>query len=70
MFAITKLFPSINGSLGTINRNVRHFLSLYGKFFPVLKEKEVDGKKWIRYMELTPLLERLSKGGELIKMVR
>lgn len=46
MFAVTKLFPGTKMVIwGTANRNVRHFLSLYGNFFPILKEKEVDWEK-------------------------
>ena len=53
---------------GTVNRNVRHFLSLYGNFFPVLKEKEVDWERVDKiYVVDTTYWERLSKAGELIR---
>ncbi|MDI3543166.1 MAG: hypothetical protein PWP57_769 [Candidatus Atribacteria bacterium] len=69
MFAVIKLFPSTQMVVwGTVNRNVRHFLSLYGNFFPVLKEKEVDWEKVDKiYVVDTTYWERLSKAGELIK---
>ncbi|HOQ50306.1 MAG TPA: CBS domain-containing protein [Candidatus Atribacteria bacterium] len=69
MFAVTKLFPGTKMVIwGTANRNVRHFLSLYGNFFPILKEKEVDWEKVNKiYVVDTTYWERLSKAGELIR---
>jgi len=69
MFAVTKLFPGTRMVVwGTVNRNVRHFLSLYGNFFPVLKEKEVDWERVDKiYVVDTTYWERLSKAGELIR---
>ncbi|MEN3185567.1 MAG: CBS domain-containing protein [Atribacterota bacterium] len=67
MFAITKLFPGTQIVLGgSVNRNVRHFLSLYGKFFQYLKERDVDWKQIKKvYVVDTPYFERLGKIGEL-----
>ncbi|MGQ9746793.1 MAG: CBS domain-containing protein [Candidatus Caldatribacteriaceae bacterium] len=67
MVAIAKLFPGTQILLGgSVNRNVRHFLSLYGKFFPYLREKDVDWKQIKKvYVVDTPYLERLGKLGEL-----
>ncbi len=72
LFAITKLFPSTQIVLGgSINRNVRHFLSLYGKFFSSFKEKEVDWKRVERiYVVDTPYFERLGRVNELLQEKR
>ncbi|HXL01616.1 MAG TPA: CBS domain-containing protein [Candidatus Atribacteria bacterium] len=69
MFAVTRLFPGTQMVIwGTVNRNVRHFLSLYGNFFPILKEKEVDWEKVNKiYVVDTAYWERLNKAGELIR---
>ncbi|MGC8777519.1 MAG: DHH family phosphoesterase, partial [Candidatus Caldatribacteriaceae bacterium] len=66
MFAVTRLFPGTQVILGgSVNRNVRHFLSLYGKFFPYLREKDLDwGQIKKVYVVDTPYLERLGKVGE------
>lgn len=72
MFAVTKLFPGTRIVLwGSVNPNVRHFLSLYGTFFPFLTEKEVDWSAVTTvYVVDTVYLERLSKAGHLIRAGR
>ncbi|MBC7216655.1 MAG: CBS domain-containing protein [Candidatus Caldatribacterium sp.] len=72
MFAVTKLFPGTQIVLwGTVNPNVRHFLSLYGTFFSHLTEKDVDWSAVTTiYVVDTVYLERLSKAGHLIKSGR
>lgn len=72
MFAVTKLFPGTRMVLwGSVNPNVRHFLSLYGTFFPFLVEKEVDWHAVTTiYVVDTVYLERLSKAGHLIRTGR
>lgn len=67
MFAVTKLFPGTQIVLGgSVNRNVRHFLSLYGEFFQYLKGKDIDWKQIKKvYVVDTPYFERLGKVGEL-----
>lgn len=72
MFAVTKLFPGTRMVLwGAVNPNVRHFLSLYGTFFPFLTEKEVDWNAVATiYVVDTVYLERLSKAGHLIRTGR
>ncbi len=69
MFAVTKLFPGTQMVLwGSVNPNVRHFLSLYGTFFAFLTEKDVDWSTVTTiYVVDTVYLERLSKAGHLIK---
>lgn len=66
MFAVTRLFPGTQVILGgSVNRNVRHFLSLYGKFFHYLREKDIDWGQIKRiYVVDTPYFERLGKVGE------
>jgi len=45
MFAVSKLYPGTRIIIGgSVNRNVRGFLSLYGSFFDYSPEKEVDWK--------------------------
>ncbi len=64
MFAVTKLFPGTQIVLGgSVNRNVRHFLSLYGKFFQYLREKDIDWKQIKKCMWLIPHI--LSAWGRL-----
>lgn len=72
MFAVTKIFPGTQVVLwGTVNHNVRHFLSLYGSFFPCLSERDVDWNAVTTiYVADTSYLERLSKAGHLIKQGR
>ncbi|MGQ9622629.1 MAG: CBS domain-containing protein [Candidatus Caldatribacteriaceae bacterium] len=72
MFAVTKIFPGTQVVLwGTVNHNVRHFLSLYGSFFPCLTERDVDWNAVTTiYVVDTSYLERLSKAGHLIKQGR
>uniref|UniRef100_A0A7V4WJK8 CBS domain-containing protein n=1 Tax=Candidatus Caldatribacterium saccharofermentans TaxID=1454753 RepID=A0A7V4WJK8_9BACT len=69
MFAVTKVFPGTHIVLwGTVNPNVRHFLSLHGTFFPFLTERDVDWNAVETiYVVDTVYLERLSKAGHLIR---
>lgn len=72
MFAVTKIFPGTHIVLwGTVNHNVRHFLSLYGTFFPFLTERDVDWDAVTTvYVVDTVYFERLSKAGHLIRQNR
>ena len=45
MFAVSKLYPGTRIIIGgSVNRNVRRFLTLYGTFFDYSTEKELDWK--------------------------
>ncbi|MCS7241426.1 MAG: CBS domain-containing protein [Candidatus Caldatribacterium sp.] len=72
MFAVTKLFPGTRIVVwGSMNPNVRHFLSLCGTFFPFLSEKEVNWHEVTTiYVVDTVYLERLGKAGDLIRAGR
>ncbi|BER91977.1 CBS domain-containing protein [Thermatribacter velox] len=69
MYAVTRLFPSTQIVLGgSVNRNLRRFLSLYGQFFDFLKEKEVFWEEVKKVFVVdTSFVERVGKAGLLIK---
>ena len=69
MHAVSRLYPGTVPVLGgSINRNVRYFLSLYGHFMHIVQEKDLDWEEVTHVTAVdTAILNRLGKSGEYIQ---
>ncbi|HSV31684.1 MAG TPA: CBS domain-containing protein [Atribacteraceae bacterium] len=69
MYAVTRLYPGTVMVLGgAVNRNVRHFLTLYGHFFPYSLEKDLDWTAVKRvFVTDTSLPDRIGRAGQAIR---
>ncbi|MDK2895948.1 MAG: hypothetical protein PWP04_68 [Candidatus Atribacteria bacterium] len=68
MAAVSKLYPGVRIVLpGSVSRNVRHFLSLYGHFWNCLKEGDVDWDEVTKvYVVDTTYPDRIGKAGTIV----
>jgi len=69
MHAVSRIFPGTVLVLGgSVNRNVRHFLSLYGHFMHIIQEKDLDWDE-VSHVTIvdTAVLSRVGKSGECIR---